>query len=39
VGRVAPMGRRGTPIGCWFESQRERGCYEDQDVGGCIMLG
>jgi hypothetical protein len=25
VGHVARMGRRGTRIGCWWESQRERG--------------
>jgi hypothetical protein len=33
------MGRRGTRIGCWWESQREAGHYEDQDVGGFIILG
>jgi hypothetical protein len=41
-GHVARMGRRGTRIGCWWESQRERGPRrrkEDQDVGGWIMLG
>jgi hypothetical protein len=32
-------GRRGTHIGCWWESQSERGCQEDQDVGGWIILG
>jgi hypothetical protein len=25
TGHVARMGRRGTRIGCWWESQRERG--------------
>jgi hypothetical protein len=25
VGHVARMGRRGTSIGCWWESQREGG--------------
>jgi hypothetical protein len=39
AGLVARMGRRGTRVGCWFESQREGGHYEDQDVGGWIILG
>jgi hypothetical protein len=26
-------------IGCWWESQREGGHYEDQDVGAWIILG
>jgi hypothetical protein len=29
----------GTHIGCWWESQRERDRWEDQDVGGLIILG
>jgi hypothetical protein len=33
------MGRRETYIDCLWESQRERGHYEDQDVGGWIILG
>jgi hypothetical protein len=33
------MGRRGTLIDYWWESQRERDHLEDQDVGGCIILG
>jgi hypothetical protein len=28
-----------TLIGYWWESQRERDHWEDQDVGGWIMLG
>jgi hypothetical protein len=39
AGHVARMGRRGTHIGCWWESQRERGHQEDQNVGGWIILG
>jgi hypothetical protein len=34
AGHVAGMGRRGTRIGCWWESQKEGGDWEDQDVGG-----
>jgi hypothetical protein len=30
-------GKRGTRIGWWWESQREGGHYEDQDVGGWII--
>jgi hypothetical protein len=30
--------RRGTRIGYWWESQRERDHKEDQDVGGLIIL-
>jgi hypothetical protein len=33
------MGRRGTLIDYWWESQRERDHYEDQDVGVWIILG
>jgi hypothetical protein len=32
AGHVARMGRRRTRIGCWWESQREGGHLEDQDV-------
>jgi hypothetical protein len=31
---VARMGRTGMHIGYWWESQKERDHYEDQDVGG-----
>jgi hypothetical protein len=27
------------PSGCWWESQREEGHWEDQEVGGWIILG
>jgi hypothetical protein len=30
--------RRGTPKGYWWENQKERDPYEDQDVGGRIIL-
>jgi hypothetical protein len=33
------MGRRGTLIVYWWESQRERDHKEDQDLGGWIILG
>jgi hypothetical protein len=33
------MGRRGTLIDCWWESQRERDHKEDQDVCGWVILG
>jgi hypothetical protein len=39
AGHVARMGRRGTRIGYWWGSQRERDHLEDQDVGGWIILG
>jgi hypothetical protein len=29
----------GERIGCWWESQREGGHWEDQDIGGWIILG
>jgi hypothetical protein len=32
-------GRRGTYIGYCWESQRERGHWEDQDIGGWIIVG
>jgi hypothetical protein len=31
-------GRGGIHIGYWWESQKERDHYEDQDVGGWIVL-
>jgi hypothetical protein len=34
AGHVARMGRRGIRIGYWWESQKERDHWEDQDVGG-----
>jgi hypothetical protein len=34
AGHVARLGRRGMLIGCWWESQKERDHWEDQDVGG-----
>jgi hypothetical protein len=37
AGNVARMGRRGMHIGFWWESQKERGHYEDLDVGGKII--
>jgi hypothetical protein len=39
AGHVARMGRRGPRIDYFWESQRERDHYEDQDVGGWIILG
>jgi hypothetical protein len=39
AGHVARMGRRGTLIDYCWESQRERDHYEDQDVGGWLILG
>jgi hypothetical protein len=38
AGHVARMGRRGMHIGYWWESQKERDHYEDQDVGGWKIL-
>jgi hypothetical protein len=35
---VVRMGRRGMHIGYWWESQKERDHYEDQDVGGWTIL-
>jgi hypothetical protein len=32
------QGRRGKYIGFWWESQKERDHYEDQDVGGWIVF-
>jgi hypothetical protein len=33
------MGRRGIHIGYWWESQKERDHWEDQDVGGQYQNG
>jgi hypothetical protein len=38
AGHVARMGRRGMHIGYWWESQKERDHWEDQDVGGWAIL-
>jgi hypothetical protein len=38
AGHVARMGRRGMYTGYWWESQKERDHYEDQNVGGWTML-
>jgi hypothetical protein len=38
AGHVARMGRRGMHIGYWWEIQKERGHWEDQDVGGWTIL-
>jgi hypothetical protein len=38
AGHVARMGRRGTHIGYWWESQKEGDHWEDQDVGGWTIL-
>jgi hypothetical protein len=32
------MGRRGLHVGSWWESQKERDHWEDQDVGGWTIL-
>jgi hypothetical protein len=32
------MGRRGMHIGYWWEKQKERDQWEDQDVGGWTIL-
>jgi hypothetical protein len=39
AGHIARMGEKGTYIGYWWESQRERDNLGDQDVGGWIILG
>jgi hypothetical protein len=38
AGNVARMGMRRTCIGYWWESQRERDHYDDQDIGGWLIL-
>jgi hypothetical protein len=35
---VARMGRRGMYIGYWWERQKERDHYDDEDVGGWIII-
>jgi hypothetical protein len=39
AGMYHEWGRRGPRVGYWWESQRERVHYEDQDIGGWIILG
>jgi hypothetical protein len=38
AGNVARIGRRGTLIDYWWESQKERDHLKDSDVGGWIIL-
>jgi hypothetical protein len=38
AGHVERIGRRGLHIDYWWESQKERGHWEDQDVGGWTIL-
>jgi hypothetical protein len=38
AGLVGRMGRRGMHIGHWWESQKERDHWEDQDIGGWTIL-
>jgi hypothetical protein len=38
VGHVAQMGRRVINIVYWWESQKERDHYEDQDIGGWTII-
>jgi hypothetical protein len=38
AGHVARMGKRGKHIGYWWESQKKRDHWEDQDAGGWITL-
>jgi hypothetical protein len=35
---LARMGKRGMHIGYWWESEKERDHWEDQDEGGRIIL-
>jgi hypothetical protein len=39
AGHLERIGRRGMYIGYWRESQKKRDHWEEQDVGGWIMLG
>jgi hypothetical protein len=38
VGHAARMGRKEIRIGYWWERQKERDHWEDQDVGGWTIL-
>jgi hypothetical protein len=38
AGHVARMGRRGMHIGYWWEIQKERDHWEDEDVRGWTIL-
>jgi hypothetical protein len=38
AGHVARRGRRGMHIGYWWEKQKEKNHYKDQDVGGWMTL-
>jgi hypothetical protein len=38
AGQVARMGKRGMHIGYWWEIQKERVHWEDQDVDGWTIL-
>jgi hypothetical protein len=38
AGHVARVGRRGMHIGYWWERQKERDHYEDQDISGRVIL-
>jgi hypothetical protein len=38
VEHVARMGRRGMHVGYWWEYQKERDHWEDQDIGGWTIL-
>jgi hypothetical protein len=38
AGHIVQMGIREMHTGYWWESQKERDHWEDQDIGGCIIL-